>query len=133
MPLVALIENSIQKDFGIEVRIVIRNFESIQEICETIPADWTNDKSQRTDVMFLWDKINRPEIVNSINFNPDLENFLFVDGAVVWNVGRENVMRGSGVKLIKTDLYKHMTIRNINTVRKLYQLMQKSLKIITSL
>jgi hypothetical protein len=41
----------------------------------------------------------------------------------VWNIGRENVTRGGGVKLIKTDPYRHMTVRNINTVRKLNGLM----------
>jgi uncharacterized protein (DUF1697 family) len=45
-------------------------------------------------------------------------------GALIWNIGRENVTRGGGVKLIKTDLYKQMTVRNINTVRKLNELMK---------
>jgi uncharacterized protein (DUF1697 family) len=48
---------------------------------------------------------------------------LYLPGALVWNIGRQNVTKGSGIKLIKTNLYKHMTVRNINTVRKLQKLL----------
>ncbi|MCX6728708.1 MAG: DUF1697 domain-containing protein [Candidatus Saccharibacteria bacterium] len=122
--LVPIIKKGIENDFGLNVRIVLRDHVTIHKLCKTIPIDWTNDTKQRTDVLFLWDEINKPEILKSIKFNPDIENMMFIDGAVVWNIGRENVMRGGGVKLIKTDLYKHMTIRNINTVRKLDELMR---------
>ena len=123
--LVNLIEQAIQNDFGFKVRIVLRSQDAIHELCKTIPAGWTNDNIQRTDVLFLWDEINSPEIINNLKFNSDIENMQYADGAVVWNISRKNVRRGAGVKLIKSELYKFMTARNINTVRKIDELMQK--------
>jgi uncharacterized protein (DUF1697 family) len=121
--LVPLVEKAILKEFGLPVRVVLRDFENIQKLCEEIPAGWTNDMEQKTDVMFLWGEIDDKNILDKVRVNPNIENVRYVAGALVWNIGRENVTRGGGVKLIKTDFYRHMTIRNINTVRKLETLM----------
>lgn len=122
---VPLIEKAIAKEFGLNVRVILRDRENIKKLCQEIPDEWTNDKEQKTDVLFLWDEIDSPEIMSKIKINPAIEKALYIDGALVWNIGRENITRGGGIKLIKTDFYKHMTARNINTVRKLNQLLQK--------
>lgn len=118
-----LLEKALSKEFGFNLRVVLRTDENISQIVKQVPADWTNDKQQRTDVLFLWDEINNKDILKQIDINPKIENVLYIDGALVWNIGRENVMKGGGLKLIKSEVYKHITIRNINTVRKLNQLM----------
>lgn len=121
--LVPLIEKGILKDFGLEIRVILRDLATIRELCQRIPADWTNDADQKTDVLFLWDEVDNPEVIHKVAINPELEHVLYIAGALVWNIGRQNVTKGNGVKLIKTDLYQHMTARNINTVRKLHELM----------
>lgn len=124
--LIPLIEEAIAKDFGLEIRIVLRDLISIRKVCQKVPTDWTNDEKQKTDVLFLWEEIDNSDIIKKIVINPAIENVLYVKGALVWNIGRENVTKGGGVKLIKTGFYRHMTARNINTVRKLYELMNKT-------
>ena len=94
-------------------------------LCDKIPSDWTNDTDQKTDVMFLWEEIDNSKILNNIIINPKLENVVYLPGALVWNIGRRDVLKGSGIKLIKSEVYKKMTVRNINTVRKLQGLMKK--------
>jgi uncharacterized protein (DUF1697 family) len=123
--LVALIEKTILQDFDLPVPVVLRDSANIQKLCRAIPQQWTNDTEQRTDVMFLWNEIDNKDILKKIVIKPEIENVRYVAGALVWNIGRQNVTKGGGVKLIKTDLYKHLTIRNINTVRKLHELMEK--------
>jgi uncharacterized protein (DUF1697 family) len=122
--LVPLIQQAIAGEFKLSVRVVLRSHASITKLCGKIPDSWTNDTEQKTDVMFLWDEINNKNILTKVRINPDIERVLYIDGALVWNIGRKDVTRGGGVKLIKTDLYEHMTIRNINTVRKLHDLMR---------
>jgi uncharacterized protein (DUF1697 family) len=87
-------------------------------------VEMANDSEQRTDVMFLWNNIDDKDILKKIIIKPAIENVRYIDGALVWNIGRQNVTQGGGIKLIKTDLYKHLTIRNINTVRKLKEIME---------
>jgi uncharacterized protein (DUF1697 family) len=122
--LVPIIEKAIYKEFGLAVRVILRDLPNIQKLCTDIPKNWTNDTAQKTDVLFLWDEIDNPDIMDKIVVNPQIEHARYIDGALVWNIGRENVVRGGAIKLIKTDLYGHMTIRNINTVRKLGALME---------
>ncbi|MBC7707863.1 DUF1697 domain-containing protein [Polaromonas sp.] len=119
------IEDAIAKEFGMDIKIVLRDEASIQAICRISPASWTNDSNQKTDVLFLWEEIDDPSIIDRVVINPDIENVRYAGGALVWNIGRENATRGGGVKLIKTDMYKLMTVRNINTVRKLQELMEQ--------
>lgn len=118
-----LIEEAIFKDFGFKVPVVIRTLDNINHLCQKIPKSWTNDSEQKTDILFLWDEIDNPDITTKIVINSKLENVLYLPGALVWNIGRDNVTKGSGIKLIKSDIYRQMTARNINTVRKLHELM----------
>ena len=125
--LVKLIEEVIEKEFGFRVPVVIRDQKNIAMLCKEIPAEWVNDpKSQRTDVMFLWKQHDSPDVLQTIPFKPDRERVMYLDGAIVWNVDRKDVTRSSVSKLIAHEIYKFMTIRNINTVRKLHALMSQN-------
>lgn len=121
--LVTLIESAIESEFGFKVPIVLRTANQIKTLIESIPSEWTNDTVQRTDVMFLWDEIDNENILQAVHSNPEIERTMYVPGALIWNIGRQNVMRGSAIKLVNTSLYKQMTIRNINTVRKIQTLL----------
>jgi uncharacterized protein (DUF1697 family) len=129
--LVPLIEQAITKDFNLEIRIVLRDLPAIQNLCTAVPLSWTNDTKQKTDVLFLWEEIDNPTIVEKVVINPPLERVQYIPGTLVWNVGRENVTKGAGLKLVKTSLYQHMTVRNINTVRTLEKLMTKAVSTAT--
>lgn len=123
--LTSLIEKAIKKDFNLDVRVILRNKDNIAALCQNIPTNWTNDGELKTDVIFLRDEIDNADILNKVTIKPEIENTLYLPGALVWNIGRANVTHGGGIKLIKTDIYRHMTVRNINTVRKLNQLMDR--------
>lgn len=121
--LTAAIEKAVRREFKLEIPVLLRTSKNINDLCKKIPDQWTNDKQQKTDVMFLWKAIDKPGIEKKFVIHPNIENILLLDGAVVWNISRQFISRGAGVKLMKTDLYKQMTVRNINTVRKLKDLM----------
>ena len=119
-----LIEQGILRDFKLSIKVLVRDLPAMQKLNTEIPSKWQNDTLQRTDVMFLWDDVDSPEIVKSIPAKPDIETIKYVRGAVLWNIGRKNVKRGAVVRIIGSDIYRKMTIRNVNTVRKLLELMQ---------
>lgn len=121
--IVPLIDSTIAKDFGFKVPVVIWSLDNIHQLCQKIPKSWTNDSEQKTDVLFLWDEIDNTDITTKIVINPKLEKVLYLPGVLVWNIGRDNVTKGSGIKLIKSDIYQLMTARNVNTVRKLRERM----------
>lgn len=120
----AVLVAAIESDFGFPIAIQLRTQSNIKGLIDKIPADWQNDTEQRTDVMFLDDTIKSTDLDAYVVINPALdERIIRTDSELIWNIARVNVTKGNGIKLIGTDIYKHMTIRNVNTVRKLAALL----------
>jgi uncharacterized protein (DUF1697 family) len=121
--IISALEKAIEQDFGFQIKLLIRDLAAIRKTIKALPDNWTNDNSMKCDVMFLWDGFDRKDILDDLKIKPDIEDVVYVPGAIIWRVDRPNVTRSGMIKLIGTDLYKGMTIRNCNTVRKLAELM----------
>jgi len=121
-----IIEAAIKKEFGFPIKVLVRTIPEIQRIIKVLPASWVNDKDIKCDVMFLWKEIDNPAILKQLPFNKEIEDVKYVSGAVLWRIDRAHASKSRMFKIVKTQLYQSMTIRNPNTVRKLYKLMQAS-------
>ena len=118
------LEKAIEADLGFRIGVLLRDLPAIKKLLKALPARWTNDADMRCDVLFLWEKFDRKDVLQELTIKPDIEDVRYVPGALFWRVDRSNVMKSSLPKIIGTDLYKGMTIRNANTVRKVGELMQ---------
>ncbi|MDF2479240.1 MAG: hypothetical protein K0S24_4723 [Sphingobacterium sp.] len=49
---------------------------------------------------------------------------MYAPGAILWVVDKCNVTKSGLLKLVGTSLYKNMTVRNVNTTRKIYEIMK---------
>jgi uncharacterized protein (DUF1697 family) len=78
------------------VRVAIRSLPQLEALLATIPDDWANDKEQKTDVIFMMDE----------------------PGERVWHVLRKDIHPGE-----TRATEPGTTARNVNTVRKLAQLL----------
>jgi len=121
--LVKMIESGIKAHRQMDIRVIVKTQNDIAAICRKIPREWVTDKFMRTDVMFLWEEVDSPEVIATIPINPSVDNLLHVKGAVIWNVTRTNYGKSKLPKIIGTRLYKNMTARNANTTRKSLELM----------
>jgi uncharacterized protein (DUF1697 family) len=122
--LVPRIEGAIEEEFGFPVAVQLRDLPAIRRLCKAIPDGWTNDKEQKTDVMFIPAELDKPGLLDSIEHNPEIETVLHAPGAIVWNISRKNQGRGNATRLVRSERYASMTIRNVNTVRKLRELLE---------
>lgn len=120
----AMVEQSILEDFGLSVPVLVRDRVNLEGLVQLIPATWVNDGTMKCDVMFLWQTLDRPEILSQIPHKPEIEDVRYFPGAVIWRINRDQVNRGQVLKIIGTDTYRQMTVRNVNTVRKILELMQ---------
>ncbi len=93
---------------------------------KALPATWTNDGTMKSDVLFLWEGFDRKDILKEMKIKPEIEDVVYVPGTVIWRIDRSNQAKGGMIKLVGTDLYRGMTIRNCNTVRKLTELMESA-------
>ncbi len=122
--LAATIEHSIEKALAMPITVVVRSLPEMKAIAAVVPASWVNDAEQKTDVLFLWDQINTKDVLSQFKLKPEIDNVKYVHGAVVWNVLRKDIGRSGLLKIVGTPLYKQVSIRNVNTLRKLVALMQ---------
>jgi uncharacterized protein (DUF1697 family) len=55
----------------------------------------------------------------------NIEELVYRPGALLWSALASEASRSNMVKVASLKIYKDMTVRNLNTTRKLYELMKK--------
>lgn len=129
-PDTTVVQAALEAHFGFPIPTLVIPGEKFARIAAAIPPDWTNDppksdkSGQKSDVLFLFDDVNSPDILKKIGYKPEIETMLYVDGAVLANISRANQSRGSLLKLMGTKLYSQITVRNITTTKKLADILQ---------
>lgn len=118
------IEQAIEKDFGFPVDTLLRNLPDIEMLVKAIPSTWVNDKDTKCDVMFLWKGSDKEDVLKQLVYDPATEDVKYFPGAIVWRIDRDKASKSKMLKVAGTPLYKQMTIRNPNTLRKIYELMK---------
>jgi len=78
----------------------------------------------RSDVLFLWEEIDRETLLGELKIKSQIDTVMYVSGAILWAVDKENITKSGVQKLVATSLYKNMTGRNVNTTRKIYEIMK---------
>ncbi|KYC89959.1 MULTISPECIES: DUF1697 domain-containing protein [Heyndrickxia] len=124
MELSRILEEAIHNDFGLQIKVVVRSVNDVRAIINAIPDTWKNDKDMKSDVMFLWDEIDHESVLKTLVIKPNIDTVKYVPGAILWSVDKKNVTKSGMTKIIGSKLYKQVTVRNVNTARKIYELMQ---------
>lgn len=113
------IEQIIHREFKLEIPVLLCGKPLINEIATKIPPNWQNDKQMKCDVMFLWDDVDHEGILNHLTIKHNVDTVIYVQGAIVWMVDRANNSKSGIQHIIGSQLYKKMTIRNLNTFREI--------------
>ncbi|MFD2656554.1 DUF1697 domain-containing protein [Gracilibacillus thailandensis] len=119
-----LLEEAIHNDFGLQIKVVVRSIKDVSEIMNAIPDTWKNDKDMKSDVMFLWDEIDDESVLGNLVIKPNIDTVKYVPGAILWSVDKKNMNKSGMSKIVGSKIYKQVTVRNVNTARKIYELMQ---------
>ncbi len=122
--IVTTLESMIETKFGFAVKVLLRDIDNIRAIAKALPDSWQNNAEMKCDVMFLWESVNSPEVVDQLIIKPGIDDVKYAASTILWRVDRQNVTKSGMLKLIGTPLYAHMTIRNCNTLRKLAERME---------
>lgn len=113
------LEQLIKNESGFDIKVLLRNKDNIDELTDSIPPEWTNGNEMKCDVMFLWDSYNDESVLEQLTIKPAIDEARYVHGALIWKVNRNNVTKSGMMKIVGTELYHNMTVRNCNTVRKI--------------
>lgn len=124
--LVSMLEQAIEQEFGFAVKVLLRDRPAIETTVRALPDSWVNNDTMKCDVMFLWEQADQPQVLERLRIKPEIEDVVYVPGAVIWRVDRTHLTRSGLMELVGTPLYKLMTVRNCNTARRLAALMAET-------
>lgn len=119
------IERMLAADYKIPCKVVIRSSAEIAQLVRGLPRDWDGNKDWRYNVVFLRHTIDSKSIVDGLNATPDLEKVSYVPGTLLWSAKVQNVTKTAMIKMSTQKVFQDMTVRNLNTTKKLHELMQK--------
>jgi len=122
------VENALEQSTGIGIKVLVMDHSALKKLVGAIPKTWVDDKTMRTYVLLLWKELDDRKILEQLQSKPGIDDLKYTPGAVIWRVDRDNVTRSSMSKLVGTPMYKKMTIRSANTMRKLDDLTAASQK-----
>jgi uncharacterized protein (DUF1697 family) len=114
-----VISEAIRDEFGFEVPVLIKERSEIISIATAIPVDWVNKGDLKSDVAYLFPDADTPEILNRLPFNRDYIKIIYIRGAVFWSLDIKDYSKSKLNNIVGTEIYKLMTIRNVNTARRL--------------
>src|SRR5262249_6440386 len=123
--LVGRIEGAIEEAFGFEVRVVVWDVDRYDQLVDALPANCVDDETARCNVLFLWPEVDRRQVLDELPWNPDIEEVTYLPGAVIWRYERRYATKSRMTRMVGTDLYRKLSIRNSNTVRKLHTLIHQ--------
>ncbi len=112
------VEKRMLEAFGFEIKSVVIDAATFLKVATSLPLEWENNLEQKTDILFLCDGFNNKKSIDLIKVT-EVDTLQYSNGTIVWNVKREDYKKSGMNKFIGTVVYKNMTARNINTVRKL--------------
>lgn len=120
------IEKMLVRDYELDSRVVLRSLSEMANIVQNLPRTWTGDSRWRYNVIFLRHTIDSEKILAELEVKKDIEEVEYCPGALFWSAQISELNRTNMLKLSSRKMYQDMTIRNVNTTRKLYELMKKA-------
>ena len=121
----AKIEKMLVAEYELGCKVVVRSAEEMASLVKKLPKDWTDSKDRRYNVIFLRHTIDSKDIVKALTAKPEIEQVTYVPGTVLWSAHVKDLARTTMAKMASQKIFQDMTVRNLNTTRKLHELMQK--------
>lgn len=118
------IEKALTATFGHQVTVVVRSFSDMKKLLRQIPDSWQTASDQKCNVIFLRHAIDNPKALKDLQPKPGIEELHYHPGVLFWSAQTSNLSKSNMLKVSQSPLYKQMTIRNLTTTRKIYELMQ---------
>jgi uncharacterized protein (DUF1697 family) len=120
------IEKMLSKEYQLDSKVVLRSLPEMEKLVKNLPRSWGEDNGWRYNVIFLRHTIDSEEILAELPAKTDIEEIVYRPGTLLWSAQATEFNRTNMAKLASRKIYRDMTVRNLNTTKKLYELMKKA-------
>ena len=119
------IEKMLSKDFQLDSKVVVRSLDEMERLVKSFPKSWTGDRDWRYNVMFLRHTIDSEAVLEELTTTTESEELVYRPGTLLWSAHIKDIDRTSMNKMSSRKVFREMTVRNLNTTKKLCELMRK--------
>lgn len=120
------IEQMLSKEYRLGSKVVVKSYSEMANLLAKLPKNWDGNKDYRFNVMFLRHTVDSEDILNGVEPNQDIEEaVVYCPGALLWSSRLANINQTALAKLGNKKPFQEVTVRNLNTTRKLYEMMKK--------
>lgn len=117
------IEAMLSSKHKLGCKVVVRSFLEMANLIENLPKNWSGDTQWKYNVIFLRHSIDSEKVLESLGPKREIEKVVYYPGTLLWSARINDLKRTSMDRLSSQKLFQDMTVRNTNTTRKLYELM----------
>ena len=118
------IERTLFDKFDIRINVLILSLSEIKNILNNIPAKFGEENGKfKYDIVFLIEPLTTKEILKELKAKENGDEIF--EGEKVFYIKRliEKLTGSCLSKIMRTPMWQNITIRNLNTTKKLYELM----------
>ncbi|HXT15645.1 MAG TPA: DUF1697 domain-containing protein [Gemmatimonadaceae bacterium] len=120
----SVVDSLLSRNHGIETKCIVRSADEIAGLVRTMNTTWKMDEAWRYHVLFLRHTIDSKAVLRDFDADSDLERVTYCPGTLLWSVKVDGVERSAITKLLGRRVSHDMTARNVNTTRRIFELMQ---------
>ncbi len=121
--LVHICEQAIEKQFGFRIICAVIRAEELRAALAHAPNWWGEDNTARHNAIFVIAPKTTQEIIEDIGTaKPEYESVAAYEPIIFWSAPVQTFSRTRYSKIVGTKAYKSITIRNLNTTKKLLEL-----------
>ena len=105
---------------------VVRSRDEMARLIEAIDHEWKMvSPDWRYYVAFLRHTIDAESVLDALSPKEDIEEIVYYPGTLLWRARIADLTSSGMQKIASLPIYKELTIRNLNTTRKVFALMEK--------
>ena len=106
--------------------MLVRDIHEIEKLLESIPLIWNTPREWKNNIIFLSPIIDNSDILHNFLLRPEIEEIYYHPGALFWSAKSSDLTHSTMIKINKSPLYKELTVRGVNTVNKIYDIMKST-------
>jgi len=118
------IEKAFQNELKKEIKVVIFTLTEMLSIVDHFPEN-IDDPAWKHNVIFLRPVLDTPEVISLFPIKKEIEVIQYYKGVLFWSTKVESITKSFMLKLSTRKEYQEMTVRNVNTTRKILEIMKE--------
>ena len=121
------VESGLSERFSYAARAIVLSHAGYRAALGAAPAAWGEDDAYRHNALFTLAGTTPEDVLAGLPpVKEELETVAAGPGVIFWSAEKKRVTRSAFVKLPALPVYRQVTIRNHNTVRRLAALLEET-------